>query len=186
MEPQLVELQTQFEKIGADAAALADGLSNAQMTWVPRLGVWSIALNFSHLNAVDGQDIPAIFRAIQSGRQENRLAGGPFQWGMLESWFIRSMEPPPKRKFKAPKVYEPGQQFNAKEMVLEFQRLQNDLSFILKKADGLDLKKIKIASPVSKWIKMSLGARFHLIAAHDRRHLYQAWQVRKSPGFPAT
>jgi hypothetical protein len=32
---------------------------------------------------------------------------------------------------------------------------------------------------------MGLGPCFAFLAAHERRHLWQAWQVRKDPGFPA-
>jgi hypothetical protein len=35
------------------------------------------------------------------------------------------------------------------------------------------------------FVKMPLGARFALITAHDRRHLWQAEQVRNHASFPA-
>ena len=84
----------------------------------------------------------------------------------------------------APKKYRPSKIFNAKETILEFQRIQHDLYSLVAEADGLDLKKIKVASPAASWLKMSLGARLDLIAAHDRRHLWQARKVRDRENFP--
>jgi hypothetical protein len=34
-------------------------------------------------------------------------------------------------------------------------------------------------------VRLPLGAYFHFILAHDRRHLWQARQVRNAAGFPA-
>jgi hypothetical protein len=34
-------------------------------------------------------------------------------------------------------------------------------------------------------LKWSLGTFILLMIAHERRHVYQARQVRQSPGFPA-
>jgi hypothetical protein len=44
---------------------------------------------------------------------------------------------------------------------------------------------VKARSPVSKRIRFSLGAAFAAISAHQRRHLWQARQLRNDPAFPA-
>jgi hypothetical protein len=49
----------------------------------------------------------------------------------------------------------------------------------LERADGLDLRRVKVATPISRFLKMSLGAMFAQIAAHERRHLEQARRVRE-------
>jgi hypothetical protein len=49
----------------------------------------------------------------------------------------------------------------------------------LARADGLDLRRVKVATPISRFLKMSLGAMFAQIAAHESRHLDQAWRVRE-------
>ncbi len=184
MEPQLESLRTQFAAIRADAEALTSGLSDAQLRWRPKAGAWSIAECMSHLNSIDGEELPLLFRAIAMSRKEGRTAAGPFRWSLFERWFIASMEPPVRFKARAPKRWLPGPDPDPKETLLEFQRIQHDLYFLVGEADGLDLKGIKVASPAEKWLKMSLGSRIQLIAAHDRRHLWQARRVRESPEFP--
>jgi hypothetical protein len=54
---------------------------------------------------------------------------------------------------------------------------------LVSQANGLDLERIKVASPAGP-VKFPLGQRIALLAAHDRRHLWQAWEVRKDRGFP--
>jgi hypothetical protein len=50
-------------------------------------------------------------------------------------------------------------------------------------AEGLDLARIRTISPVNRLIRLPLGAYLQFILAHDRRHLWQARQVRNAPGF---
>ena len=56
------------------------------------------------------------------------------------------------------------------------------LTELIQKADGLDLARAK--TPFLKWAKMPLGALLTHFITHDRRHLWQAEQVRNDPNFP--
>jgi hypothetical protein len=61
--------------------------------------------------------------------------------------------------------------------------LQSQLTLLAQSADGLDLARIKVPTPISRLIRLSLGMTFAQVAAHERRHLDQAWRVRKQlPG----
>jgi hypothetical protein len=58
------------------------------------------------------------------------------------------------------------------------------LTELIQKADGLDLARAKTPFGDLKWPKMPLGARLAHLTTHDRRHLWQAEQVRNDPNFP--
>lgn len=186
MEPELEDICRQFDLVKADAARLVHGLSDGQLTWRPREGAWSIIENIAHLNSVDGQDLGALFREIKLARKNGVTGSGPFKYHFLSKWFLRLLEPPVKMKVKAPKGYVPPAQPDPRETLLEYERIRNDLSYLAKEADGLHLARIMIPSPISRWIKLSLGQRLRLIAAHNRRHLWQAWNVRNEPTFPSS
>ena len=47
-----------------------------------------------------------------------------------------------------------------------------------------DLSKARVQSPASRWIRLDLGAGFALMAAHERRHLWQARRLTERPDFP--
>jgi hypothetical protein len=47
----------------------------------------------------------------------------------------------------------------------------------LRQASGLDLARARVSSPAARWLTMSLGSGFALMAAHERRHLWQARRV---------
>ena len=60
-----------------------------------------------------------------------------------------------------------------------FLHLQSQLMARADAAAGLDLHKVKVATPMSRFLRLSLGAMFAQIAAHERRHLEQARRVRR-------
>jgi len=49
---------------------------------------------------------------------------------------------------------------------------------------GLDDPRAKTPFGDLKWVKMPLGARLAHMITHDRRHLWQAEQVRNDPNSP--
>ena len=94
------------------------------------------------------------------------------------------MEPPPKRKFKAAKVNTPSPDVDAAKTLADYFRYTARLAELIQKADGLDLARAKTPFGDLKWVKMPLGARLAHLTTHDRRHLWQAEQVRNDPSFP--
>ena len=60
-----------------------------------------------------------------------------------------------------------------------FLQVQDQLTLQLERADGLDLRRVKVSTPISRFLKMSLGMMFAQVAAHERRHLAQAQRVHE-------
>ena len=44
----------------------------------------------------------------------------------------------------------------------------------------LDLASIRFVNPFVAGVRFSLATGLHVITAHDRRHLWQAWNVRRA------
>jgi hypothetical protein len=180
---ELKDYYEQFENIKEDALELSAPLNDDQFNWRPSLKQWSISECLAHLNVVDGLDVPAIRDAIEKGRASGLTGKGPFRYGFLSRRFVRLSEPPVKFKFKAPKVYRPPSNEPKDKVVAEFIAIHDQLLELIVKSSGLDLARIKVGSPVP-YVKFSLGQRFALLTAHGRRHLRQAWEVRRQPSFP--
>ena len=81
------------------AKSLTAGLSSAQMSWRPQPGKWSIAQNLDHLNRGE-RHLDTLASSIAAARAKGIIGNGPFRYGWLSSWFMKSMEPPPKRKYQ--------------------------------------------------------------------------------------
>jgi hypothetical protein len=180
---ELRDYYEQFENIKEDALELSAPLNDDQFNWRPSLKRWSISECLAHLNVADGLDVPAIRDAIDGGRAAGLLAKGPFRYGFLSRSFVRFSEPPAKLKFKAPKVYRPLPDQPKAQVVSAFNAIHDQMLELILKSNGLDLARIRVGSPFP-YVTFSLGQRFALLAAHDRRHLRQAWEVRRQPNFP--
>lgn len=184
LNPEVERLAYQFTVVRQEAEGLVLGLTDAQLRWKPEPGRWSVAECFSHLNRINAKMLAAIEVSIRAGRQAGQLSEGPFTYGFLSRWFHRVMEPPVKRRFKAPGQFGPEGSIDWAKSQAEWAAAHERLSALLLEANGLDLAAIKTQSPASSWIKYPLGIAFWIQSAHDRRHLWQARQVINDVRFP--
>ena len=181
MDPDIEALLRQFEDIRQDAESLVAGQTPTQLLWKPGTNRWSIAECFAHLVVVDGMDLPGLSSAIADARARGVTGRGPFRYGLISGWFVNWMDAPVKRfKVGAPGPYVPPQVKNPQETLNEFWKVQTEMRGLLCGADGLNLAHVKFRLPLLPWVKMTLGRTFQLIAAHDRRHLWQARQIRNA------
>lgn len=189
--PIQAELATLIIAVEANLSHLetiAHGLSQAQFNWRPGPGRWSIGECIAHLN-FQQINLPSIEAAITRGRARNITGQGPFTYGLLLRKWVASQDLPVTRKFKAAKRFLPPSEVDLGNALADYRRIQAELRRLMQKADGIHLGKVKVvltALPSAvRWLfKMPLGALFALGTTHDRRHLWQAEQVRSDPAFP--
>jgi hypothetical protein len=180
---ELRDYYEQFENIKDDAQELTATLADAQFNWRPSPKRWSISECLAHLNVVDGLDVPLINEAMERARVVSVTGQPPFRYGFFSRWFVGFMDAPPRFKTRAPKVYLPSATHGKDAVVTEFLSIHDRLLELVSRANGLDLARVKFGGPAGPF-KLPLGQRFALLAAHDRRHLWQAWEVRKDRSFP--
>jgi hypothetical protein len=177
---QLEDLIAQFDAVWLDARQLISAMNSGQFNRQPEPGQWSVGQCLDHLVKVDRMYGERLEAAISKGKSEGRFAEGPFRYGWLESYALRSTEPPAKFRAKAPKLFVPSPHLDPEKTLEEFRLANRDLVRLADSAKGLDLRRIKVVSPVTTLWKWSLGIVFAVCAAHDRRHLYQARQAAQS------
>ena len=185
MNAELQGYGDQLLSVKQDAVGLMSGLTDAQFNWQPAPGRWSMAGCVDHLNkSASGLFIPKIDAAIATARARHLTSNGPFAYPALERWAIRNNDAPAKMRFKAPKSMQPAPNLPLDQARSEFVRWQDELAKRLYEADGLDLRRAKESFPF--WpLKWSLGSLFQMMLAHERRHVWQARNVRQDPAFPA-
>lgn len=182
--PELEGYEQQVEAIKQDARSLLADLSDKQFNWRPAPGKWSIAECIDHLRVSGVPMLPRIAKATEQARANQTFGRGPFHHSFLGNLFVRLLEPPPRFKGRAPKILVPTPDRSIAELAPEFMTLQDQLQRRIREANGIDLARVKIVSPITKFVKLSLGQWFALLAAHERRHLWQARQVKSDPNFP--
>jgi hypothetical protein len=184
LAPDVDEYRIQFERLAGEADALVAPLTEVQFNWSPATGGWSVAECIDHLNVTARLYLPRIDEAIAEAIRRGLYGDGPYTHDLLGRLFVLSMEPPAKIKVKAPESFRPGARRARSEIMAAFRAYQVQFVDRLRQANGLDLRRAKVHSPASSWIKVSLNSGFALMLAHERRHLWQAHQVVTSSGFP--
>ncbi len=175
MKTDLESAGHQLEATLLEAEKLAADCDDAQWQWTPAAAVWSAGGCIAHLNQVNRAYATAI-RLVLEGGNLQQSAAMEFRYGLLERWFVKSMEPPVKMRLPAPTLFIPRRVDTREAAMSEWQRIHFELASLIQRSEPLHLSRVKVVSPANRFIKLSLGMAFALIAAHNRRHL---WQARK-------
>lgn len=174
-------LDEQLAKTGDDAAALVAGLTEESGAWRPAPGAWSVAECLDHLASADRVYLAAMRPAATRARAAGRWRRGPATPGLIGGWFARSLEPParPLLKVKAPRKIRPRHGPPLAAACADHLAAHRDVVAFLHENADLDLARIRFPNPFVPGVRFSLATGLHVIASHERRHLWQAWNVRR-------
>jgi hypothetical protein len=141
----------------------------------PGPGRWSPSQCLAHLAATNFAYVAAMRAAVKPGLHlHNHERSGPLRIGLPTRWFLTHLEPPVGRRMRAPGAVSPPVAVEARAGLKEFLRSQTAVSELLLECRHLDLNKIRFPNPFVPGLRFTVGAGFLIIAAHERRHLWQA------------
>lgn len=179
MHTQLQGYRADFSALKERADRIVDGVAEASLSRQPDPETWSVAQVFNHMNTAGWLLLNSMEEAIQTAHRQGPYGEPPFRYGFVSRWFIRSMKPSSGWTFTAPSVFEPDdpETLYPNETIEEFRALQDQFADCVADAKGLDLRRIRIASPAIPLFRISMGAWFEATLAHERRHLVQAERI---------
>ena len=181
LPPELARLEEQMDAIDQDAQALAAGLSAEHACWRARPDSWNVAECLDHLATTNLIYIDAMRPAAQRAAEQGLVRHGPALPGIVGGLFVKSLEPPvsPRLRFRAPQNIRPRSSPPIEETLTAFLASQQKVRAFLRANAGLDLARVPFRNPFLPGVRFSLATALHAIAAHDRRHLWQAWRIRR-------
>ena len=157
-------------------------LSVEQLRWRPSPQKWSIGECLDHLNLMLELYLPKVDDAIAGWRNGRATEGCP-AWEDSEMEALRQVEPPVRVRVVAPPEVIPSQAVDADRLVDHFEVTRDRYADAVRRSRGLDVVRIRVVDPVYPVIQ-TLGGTLAFIAAHDRRHIWQAERVRNTRQFP--
>jgi hypothetical protein len=175
-------LEDQFAAAERDARSLVQGLSEQQGAWRAEPGSWSVAECLDHLATANRVYLQAMSGAAVRARASGRLRRGPAVPGFIGRWFVRTLEPPVQPRFKsqAPRAIRPRTAPPLADAFAAFMSSHQQVRAFLGAGADLDLTGVRFPNPFVRGVRFSLATGLHVIAAHERRHLWQAWRVRQA------
>jgi DinB superfamily len=180
--PDIKDLEDQLDAAERDAQALAAGLAEERGGWRSETGSWSVAECLDHLATANRVYLHAMEEPAARAREQGRFRRGPAVPGFVGHWFVRTMEPPVKAPFrmKAPRIIEPRAAPPLATAFASFGTSQDEVRAFLRGYADLDLAAVRFPNPFVRGVRFSLATGLHVIIAHERRHLWQAWRVRRA------
>ena len=156
------------------ARQLVESTDGRLFTVRPHPGSWSASECIAHLNISTELFLPVLQKSVDEAKQRGikGTAKVSMDWiGALLRWFL---EPPVRSRLRTSAPFVPRAVRAKKESFAEFERLQSKLIEIVHQTRDLDLRRMKIVSPFDKRVKYNVFSAFRIVAAHQRRHLWQA------------
>lgn len=182
VSPDIREVLDQLMAADRDAEALVAGLSEELGTRRLTPTSWSIAECLDHLATANRVYVASMQEPAEHARSRGLLRARPAKPGVFGGLFVATLEPPPRwwSRLQAPRKIRPRPSPPLADSFAAFMASQVDArDFFTVNAD-LDLASIRFPNPFVPGIRFSLATGLHVIAAHDRRHLLQAWRVRRA------
>lgn len=171
------ELLSSFAAATRELEALYAATPAAVLEAAPAGGGWSVAQGVEHLALTNFQYLAAMREAVKPALHlEHHARTGPLKPGWPTRLFLRHLEPPVTQRVKAPKTIEPAGKVDARAALKEFLQSQHAAVELLRECAHLDLNRIRFANPLVPGLRFTVGAGFLILAAHERRHLWQAAQ----------
>jgi hypothetical protein len=178
LPPQLLQVKEELLLARERARMLCKGLDEARWAARPSPAQWSVGGCLAHLNITSEQFIPLLDHAIRDGRARNIEGPPPYSLGLVGWALLKFIEPPYKMKTKTAPAFEPARLESMAATLDRFDYLQQEVQARIDRSAGLALDRLKLVSPFDSRVKYNLYAAFRLIASHQRRHLWQAEQIR--------
>lgn len=165
-----------------DARALVEGLTDERGMWRADPASWSVAECLDHLATANRVYLQAMRPTADRALAQGRRRRGPAQPGLVGRWFVRTLDVPVKSysRGKAPKSIRPRISPALPDAMGQFLASQDDVRTFLRRYAEVDLAGVRFPNPFIRGVRFSLATGLHVIAAHERRHLWQAWRVRQA------
>jgi hypothetical protein len=185
LRPDLQQLLDEVDAVDRATDALLSEVSDEQFFWQPNEGrSWSIGQCFDHLTVTDAFYGHAVAKAIEAARAQGLTGGGPIESSFFGRQFLKTMEPPVTRRVRAPGKIIPRIHKSRDEIMRAFREGHERMRERIRAAADIDVNRAKFTNPFFPIIRVRVGTGLRIGPAHDRRHLWQAENVRKAPGFP--
>ena len=157
-------------------------LSDLQLNWKPAAEVWSAGECINHLVTTNNLYLTKIEQILNSNNTGTENAYSYTQ-SLMGKMIAKAVNPANVKKSKTFKVFLPDASRIKKAIVEDYINTSTKFIDQAMKMNQLDLRKVKLSSPVNFLIRLNLGDVLIIIPKHDERHLNQAERLLKMKNF---
>jgi hypothetical protein len=173
----LQRLLDEIDQCERDAAVLVSDLDDGAVNWAEP-GKWSVAQCLNHLAVINEFYLRDCGERVEKARRDRVTPFAGLRPTFLGRWFVSSLEPPARFKTKAAKHVEPGPTFTRAELLPALRTSHDGYRVLVHACAQVDVNRVTLPNPFIKAVTMRISTMLLVIPAHDRRHLWQANNVK--------
>jgi len=178
MKLETVQLGRELEDVIRGGNELAAQLDDAALMRRPSSKSWSVAENLEHLSATAATFARRIRRRLDAATVQSVVTDE--KRSIPGRVWLRLVEPPVRVRLKVPSAaLQPGEIGSREELLARFSETHATLLALLGESDGYDRMLLRIATPFARRVTVNMVDTFAVLAAHGRRHLWQAKRAAK-------
>jgi hypothetical protein len=178
LPPDLQPFWNDLEQADRAALAFSSRLTDEEFFWQPDGGRrWSVALCLNHLTVANEVYGKGMSGALDLAKARGWTRQGPAAPGFFGRKFAESLEPPVRRRTKAPGKIAPRPVGSRADVLNAYRAAHDHIRELLQRAATLDVNRATFRNPFIGLVRVKVATGFLVISAHDRRHLWQAEQV---------
>ena len=173
---QATALLAAMHALDERAVELERGADGTALDWQPPDGGWSAGQVFEHLCVANDSYLVALRRILAGGSAGGSRGAVEASWrpSFAGRLLVRSMESP--RKLPAPKIWRPAPTPRP-NVIVEFLERQREIESLIERSRSIEWRRVRLASPISGFIRMNGGDAFTLLVRHAERHFRQIDRV---------
>ena len=177
--PKLAELRNEYNDLILRAHTIFQDIDEQTAAQRPGSGRWSMAECIAHLNVTGPPYLESIERTLRENPQEASNPSHATRPGVFAAFLTRVLEPPYRMKMKTMTRYEPQHGAGLDETLHTFDTQHREFIELIDEMVRRGVPRKRIPSPVQPMLRLRADDWLRFLAAHARRHLWQAEQVRK-------
>ncbi len=159
-------------------------LSTEQLNWKPNGSEWSVGQNFDHLITTNNLYIANIQKVADGTHVNNWFSIIPLFPNIVGQQLKKAVSPDSPKKIKTFPIFEASYSEIPDTIIEDFQTNQETFISLMEAVKNMEIRKIKIPTPLSPAVNIKLPDALEVIVMHERRHFNQAKRVMDSEAFP--
>ncbi|MBL7818255.1 MAG: DinB family protein [Saprospiraceae bacterium] len=174
MKDKILDWERQINVITQDFKDSFGQLSASDLNWKPNTQTWSVAQNIDHLIVINKTYYPVIEQLRNGTYKLPFVAKLGFLTNFFGNFILKSVAADRRKKIKTFPIWEPSQSRISGDILLTFDKHQQELIAFFKSCEDLLSQNTIISSPANRVIVYPLSKAFNIIVEHEKRHLNQA------------
>jgi len=173
MKRETLRLRGELEAVVRRSNELVASLDDETLMRRPSPASWSVAEIVEHLSATAATFSRRIRRKLDVATVQQKPSRE--RPSLMGDMWRRLVEPPVRVRLKVPAAaLQPGEIVSRDALLARFAETHATLLALLDESDAYDRMRLRIPTPFAKRISVNLLDTFAVLAAHGRRHVWQA------------